>query len=209
MIDRHSFRFVSSRLSLAAVLALMAPAASAQPAPSAWPQFHRDAARSGRSAAVSLATPQVRWTFSTGDSIIASSPVIGPDGAVYVGADDGRLYAVNANGTLRWSFLAGGALRYGGPALAADGTVYVGSMDSSLYAVTASGTLRWKAKRGSTFRSSPLILPDGDVVAGNGDNNLYRFTAAGAPSGSPRPWATCARRPRAVRAAPCTSDRTT
>ena len=35
----------------------------------------------------SLATPQVRWTFSAGDSIISSSPVIGPDGAVYVGRD--------------------------------------------------------------------------------------------------------------------------
>ena len=34
----------------------------------------------------------VRWTYKTG-GVVFSSPAIGPDGTVYVGSADGRLYA--------------------------------------------------------------------------------------------------------------------
>jgi hypothetical protein len=34
-----------------------------------------------------------KWAFTTGGPI-NSSPALGPDGTVYVGSDDGKLYAV-------------------------------------------------------------------------------------------------------------------
>ena len=34
----------------------------------------------------------VRWTYKTGGTVF-SSPAIAPDGTVYVGSADGRLYA--------------------------------------------------------------------------------------------------------------------
>ncbi len=178
---RRSLRLPAFALVVAVAGPFAGAAAQAQPATSAWPMFHGDPGRTGRSSAPSLAAPIVRWVFQAGDTIYQTSPALGPDGAVYFGSNDGKLYAVNANGSLRWTFQTGGPLKFSGPAVAVDGTVYIGSMDSSVYAVNANGTLRWSARRGSTFRSSPLILPDGDVVIGNGDNNLYRFTAAGAP----------------------------
>ena len=33
-----------------------------------------------------------------------SSVALGPDGTMYFGSDDGRLYAFAANGKLRWTF---------------------------------------------------------------------------------------------------------
>ena len=167
-------------LAACSLLLLALPSASsAQLASSAWPMFHRDPTHRGLSPSPSIHTPLARWAFQASDSIIESSPAIGPDGTIYFGAIDGRLYAVRPDGSLRWSFLAGGALRYSSPAIAEDGTIYVGAMDSTFYAVRPDGTLRWSVTRGNNFRSSPLILPNGDVVVGSSDFNMYRFTAAG------------------------------
>ena len=62
-----------------------------------------------------------------------SSPAIGADGTVYVGAGDGNLYAINPGGTIKWSYLTGKPVD-SSPAIASDGRVYVGSWDGKLYA---------------------------------------------------------------------------
>ena len=36
------------------------------------------------------------WEFETGDGV-QSSPAIGPDGTVYVGSNDGKLYAIKTD----------------------------------------------------------------------------------------------------------------
>jgi hypothetical protein len=55
------------------------------------------------------------------------------NGVVYVGPDDGKLYAFNAStGQVIWSAAAGTALA-SSPAVA-DGVVYVGSYNHNLYA---------------------------------------------------------------------------
>ena len=36
---------------------------------------------------------QLKWSFATGDDAY-SSPAVGADGTVYVGSDDGKLYAL-------------------------------------------------------------------------------------------------------------------
>ena len=47
----------------------------------------------------------VAWTFTTGE-LVRSSPLIGPNGIVYVGSLDYNLYAINAtDGTLAWKFV--------------------------------------------------------------------------------------------------------
>ena len=52
----------------------------------------------GRDHHVYCLTPQgkLRWRHRTGDQV-DSSPVLGPDGTLYVGSDDKRLYAFSAN----------------------------------------------------------------------------------------------------------------
>ena len=67
-----------------------------------------------------------------------SSPAIGSDGTVYVGSEDGKLYAINGKtGVKLWEFETGDSI-YGvtsSPAIGSDGTVYIGSSDNKLYAI--------------------------------------------------------------------------
>ncbi len=75
------------------------------------------------------------WTYPTG-SYIEGSPVIGPDGTIYVGSYNDNLYAINPNGTLKWKYNTGGQLFcYEGMAIGSDGTIYVGSLNGKLYAI--------------------------------------------------------------------------
>ena len=63
-----------------------------------------------------------------------SSPAIGPDGTVYVGSEDNKLYAINGKtGVKLWEFETGHYV-HSYPAFGSDGTVYVGSDDTKLYA---------------------------------------------------------------------------
>lgn len=56
------------------------------------------------------------------------------DATVYVGSDDGNLYAVDArSGEERWRFATGDEV-FSSPVIV-DGVVYIGSADGSLYAV--------------------------------------------------------------------------
>jgi outer membrane protein assembly factor BamB len=104
----------------------------------------------------------VKWALQIGKS--QTSPVIGPDGTVFVSALDSYLYAVNPNGTLKWRFQAGQGME-SSPALSADGSVvYVGSDDNSLYAInTNNGTQRWKYKASDDVNASPAVGPDGTI----------------------------------------------
>jgi hypothetical protein len=71
-----------------------------------------------------------KWTpvfLGTGD--IDSSPVIGPDGSVYIGSWNNKIYSVNPNtGQINpgWPYTTGSYVR-SSPAIAADGSVFVGS----------------------------------------------------------------------------------
>jgi len=120
------------------------------------------------------------WQFKTGGPI-QSSPVIGPDGTIYVGSDDNRLYAItdsNASGVLKWSFATGGPVE-SSPAIGANGTIYVGSDDDSLYAVNPDGTEKWAFGTGGAVRSSPAIGSDGTIYFGSEDGKVYAVTDNG------------------------------
>ena len=61
--------------------------------------------------------------------MIESSSAIGANGTVYIGSNDGKLYAVNGmTGAKIWELQTGDIIR-SSPAIGADGTVYVGSYD--------------------------------------------------------------------------------
>ena len=142
---------------------------------------------------------RVKWTFPTGGRVV-SSPVY-RDGTIYVGSDDGNVYAIGAaDGRQRWKHRTGGPVA-STPAIA-NGTLYVASYDGKLYALDAkSGATRWtfatggerrfEAKglhgflpRNQTFAdpfdvylSSPVAV-DRRVFFGSGDGNVYALDAA-------------------------------
>jgi eukaryotic-like serine/threonine-protein kinase len=95
------------------------------------------------------------WKFETG-AAVHSTPAVSR-GVVFVGNDDGHLYAVDIrSGRQRWEFTTGGTIR---SALAvADGAVYCRSADGYLHAVDVkSGQERWKFAAGDMVRSSPAV----------------------------------------------------
>src|SRR5690606_6718349 len=71
------------------------------------------------------AQPAELWQHDTSARVYAS-PVVGPDGTIYVGSLDGSFVALTPEGRLRWRYAAGDRI-YATAAVADDGSVYVGS----------------------------------------------------------------------------------
>lgn len=141
----------------------------------------------------------VKWRFQTGGPIFSSAAVDG--GIVYVGSNDGNLYAVRAaDGGKVWTFATKGAVR-SSPAVA-DGAAFFSSADGNVYAVdAATGRERWHYASGGerrftapgihgihpatemmpdpydVFLSSPAVS-DGIVYVGSGDHFVYALDAA-------------------------------
>ena len=72
--------------------------------------------------------------------MIHSSPAIGADGTIYVGSDDGKLYAINPDGTQKWAFTTGGLGHFLRRLLALTAPSTWGSYDNKLYALNPNGT---------------------------------------------------------------------
>jgi outer membrane protein assembly factor BamB len=105
---------------------------------------------------------------------------------VYVGSEDGSIYAVDAlAGTQIWSKTTGGQV-YSSPAIA-NGVVYVGSWGNTIYAFNAiTGNEVWNYKTGGGVFSSPSIA-GGVVFVGSYDSKVYAFGSSFSPNASHSP----------------------
>ena len=93
-----------------------------------WPSFRGDAQLTGNTPVVLKPPFRLLWTFKTGDAIKSSAVVW--DETVYIGSNDGYIYAINTNGTLKWKFNAGTSVE--APPLILRNTLYAGSMEGIL-----------------------------------------------------------------------------
>ena len=91
---------------------------------------------------------------------------------VYVGSDDGNLYAFDENGEFKWKFPTGAPVR-SSPAVDKNGDIYFGSDDGSVYALFPDGALKWSFQTYSAVRSSPAIGPEKRLYVGSDDGYLY------------------------------------
>ena len=148
----------------------------------------------GRSVyALDAETGAQQWEFQT-DGQVNSSPAVvdvstaedtdgGASETVYVGSDDGYLYAIDAaEGDLEWRFETGGPVESSPTVF--DGTVYVGSRDGFLYAIDAvEGDEQWSIDTLATIRWAPAVAPAGAadgsaiVYVGNDDGTLHAIDA--------------------------------
>ena len=113
---------------------------------------------------------------------------------VFVGSDDGNVYALNeSTGALIWSYATGGGV-FSSPAVT-DGMVFVGSYDKNLYALNEStGALIWSYTSGDRVFSSPAVADgivfigsDYQVCALNESTGalIWSYTTGGSVYGSP------------------------
>ena len=171
-------------LLILAVMALMGCGKKEPVQPSA---SNTDASKPEPAKAKAIAGDKL-WEFETGNWV-KSTPAIGPDGTVYFGSGDKKLYAINGKtGVKLWEFETGGWVK-SSPAIGSDGTVYVGSYDKKLYAINGkTGVKLWEFETGGDVTSSPAIGSDGTVYVGSDDKRLYAIkTDSKGPANSPWP----------------------
>jgi outer membrane protein assembly factor BamB len=116
---------------------------------------------------------QVLWTFTPAEpGAFYSSPCVVNDSFVYVGNDNGNVYAIKSlNGTQKWSFITGAQVR--SSPIQIGGNVLVGSDDRNFYSVdSATGLLRWKVQTGDAIQSSPVVFNQ-NVYFGSYDSKFY------------------------------------
>lgn len=119
----------------------------------------------------------VLWTFDTGD-VIQSSPALAPDGTIYFGSHDRKLYALNPDGSKKWEFPTSGNIP-SSPVVAKDGTIYIASLDKMLYALTPEGRIKWLIAPGSAIAATPALGAGGDIYVATAFNRLCAIHPAG------------------------------
>ncbi len=148
----------------------------------------------------SIAAGSLKWIYqievpALTYGLVLSTPVLGPDGTLYVGSIDTNIYAIVtvgsssvAAGSLKWRYATGGPV-YSSPVLGPDGTMYVGSDDGYVYAIitvgsssVAAGSLKWRYATGNSIRSTPVLGPDGTLYVGSDRSSVYAIVTVGSSS---------------------------
>jgi YD repeat-containing protein len=101
----------------------------------------------------------VMWINKISTTISSIAPAV-YYGIVYVGADDGNLYAFNYNtGALMWTLPTGGPIL--SSTVIAAGTAYFGSSDHKVYAIGAESTttpkIKWSYATGGIVSGTPAL----------------------------------------------------
>ncbi len=183
------------RFVLLALIALSPPRAHAGAEQDGVAMFRGDARHQGVYGAEATDVTGVdlkyKWRFKTGGKI-RSTPVVSGE-LVFVGSEDGNLYAVErSSGKMRWKLATGGEVS-SSPAVAGGSVLVVGG-DGALYSVDrASGRLRWRFATGRALKfefvpgdprvfdyymPSPTIA-DGAVYFGSSDGYVYAIRLDG------------------------------
>jgi outer membrane protein assembly factor BamB len=111
-----------------------------------------------------------------------ASPTVGPDGTIYIGANNSNMYAVAPDGSMKWVFEAERELAgiWTTPALSADGkTIYFGANKGGVYAVnTADGSKRWQFPIYGSIYASSVLDSRGILYTGTTIEHLYAVDSA-------------------------------
>jgi len=176
------------------------PLFSQRLAESPWPTYRGNLKRIGLSSVEGPTTDKLRWVFSTGlsekEGGIETDAVIGPDGTIYFGANNGIFYALDPeSGAIRWAFPTDfdTFAIYSTAFVDQQGIVYFGAKDGKVYALTAPrkgimGEVVWSINLGTTIQTSPAFTPDGTLVIGADDWAYYGITPARGTSGAKIKW---------------------
>ncbi|MCM3736254.1 PQQ-binding-like beta-propeller repeat protein [Bacillus cytotoxicus] len=116
--------------------------------------------------------PKVKWEYkvyykdaSLGSDVrqFYTPPAIGRDGTIYAANQNGKLFALNKDGSVKWAkdnLVTMDSV----PVIAEDGTIYVSR--GSLTAVNPDGSIKWRTKD-SVAASMPVLDHDGTIYVHN------------------------------------------
>lgn len=142
--------------------------------PKSWPLVRGNALQTGVSQSELAGEPAVLWKAELGEAVGAAAAIV--DGVVYVGCDDGNLYALDlADGKKKWSYKKGGPIQAAPSVI--EGKVIVGDEPGVLHAVEAkTGTVAWTFETEGQIISS-ANFDDGKLVFGSYDGFVYALDA--------------------------------
>jgi outer membrane protein assembly factor BamB len=130
-----------------------------------------------------LATP-VTANGNRGQDAIgsAASATIGPDGTIYIGANNSNFYAIDPSGQQKWLYEAERELAgiWTTAALSADSnTLYFGANKGGMYALNArDGSLKWKFPIFASIYSSPALDARGTLYTASTVGHVYAIDSA-------------------------------
>lgn len=137
----------------------------------------------------------VRWSFDFGQHLgptplvtnpggggqdgigSGATPTVGPDGTIYIGANNSNFYALSPDGGPKWMFEAERELAgiWSAAALSADsGTLYFGANKGGIYALgTRDGARRWQFNIYGSVYSSPALDSQGTLYTGSTVGHVF------------------------------------
>ncbi len=118
-----------------------------------------------------VAPRQVQYAVPQAGSF-QSTPFIASDSIMYVGNDNGYVYAIYmTDSTIKWEFQSGGAVK--STPICVGGNILFGSYDRHVYSIDSiGGAVRWKFKSGDRVHASPIVHSQ-YVYIGSYDLNFY------------------------------------
>jgi outer membrane protein assembly factor BamB len=160
-----------------------------------WTQFHAGQTRagvvSGETLLTAITAPSIHelWgaaTDPTPEGINSSPAVVG--GLVYIGSDDGSLWAFDAlTGAPVWRDPVGSQVR-SSPAVV-DGRVFFGSSGGSVYADDAlTGARLWSYAIGGNVTAPPLVVGTTVYIGSRGGSFVALDASTGTRLWSAKPW---------------------
>lgn len=146
---------------------------------SVWPKYRGNMKNTGQAVGYG-ASGELRWSTAAGTTDrVEGSAVIGPKNTVYIGADDGRVYAFNGDtGAINWATTVHTAGIDSTPSLDADGTLYVGAGNSVVALHAAMGAQKWRFETAGDVESSPTLALDGTLYFGADDAKFYALDSS-------------------------------
>ncbi len=127
----------------------------------------------------------LQWRRRIGIGVQSSPTVVSqPDNRLYVGTDDGYLYALStATGTPIWTspYQAGDGIR-SSPVIGTNGNIYFGSDDGKLYGITPNGTTVSGFPvqlSDEDISSTPAIASDGTIIVYTNEDKVYGVSQSG------------------------------
>jgi outer membrane protein assembly factor BamB len=123
----------------------------------------------------------LKWVFQTDGPVSSQIAITRPywnSYGVYIGSEDGVIYALDDAGELIWSYDINTPI-LGSPAVGYYWMVYVTGQDGKLYAIDDYATLRWTFDTDGPIYSSPVVGYDGKIYVCSQDGTLYAIRPDG------------------------------